>query len=60
MAIFYPSLDKIKRFKVQPTEGESTLLKFLAATLDESFEVSSIRISMETGLTCSLCAKTMA
>ena len=33
MAIFYPSLDKIKRFKVQPTEGESTLLKFLAATL---------------------------
>lgn len=39
MAIFYPSLDKIKRFKVQPTEGESTLLKFLAATLDESFEV---------------------
>ena len=39
MAIFYPSLDKIKQFKVQPTEGESTLLKFLDATLDDSFEV---------------------
>ncbi len=39
MAIFYPSFDKIKRFKVQPTEGESTLLNFLDATLDDSFEV---------------------
>lgn len=39
MAIFYPSLDKIKLFKVQPTEGESTLLNFLDATLDDSFEV---------------------
>lgn len=39
MAIFYPSLDKIKLFKVQPTEGESTLLNFLDATLDDSVEV---------------------
>lgn len=39
MAIFYPSLDKIKQFKVQPTEGESTLLNFLDITLDDSFEV---------------------
>lgn len=39
MAIFYPSLDKIKQFKVQPTEGESTLLNFLNASLDDSFEV---------------------
>lgn len=39
MAIFYPSFDRIKRFKVQPTEGESTLLNFLDATLDNSFEV---------------------
>lgn len=39
MAIFYPSIDKIKQFKVQPTEGERTLLKFLYSTLDDSFEV---------------------
>ena len=39
MAIFYPSFDRIKRFKVQPTEGESTLLNFLDATLNNSFEV---------------------
>ena len=39
MAIFYPSLEKINQFKVQPTEGERTLLKFLEKTLDDSFEV---------------------
>lgn len=39
MAIFYPSLDKIKQFKVQPTPGESTLLNFLYMTLDDSFEI---------------------
>ena len=39
MAIFYPSLDKVKQFKVQPTEGERTLLNFLDNTLDDSFEV---------------------
>ncbi len=39
MAKFYPSLDKIRHFKVQPTEGENTLLNFLATILDDSFEV---------------------
>ena len=39
MAIFYPSLDTIKKFKVQPTEGEWTLLDFLGKTLDDSYEV---------------------
>lgn len=39
MAIFYPSIDKINQFKVQPTEGERTLLEFLKAVLDDSFEV---------------------
>ena len=39
MAIFYPSLDTIKKFKVQPTEGEWTLLNFLDKTLDDSYEV---------------------
>lgn len=39
MAIFYPSLEKIMQFKVQPTEGERTLLNFLNNTLDDSFEV---------------------
>lgn len=39
MAIFYPSIEKINKFKVQPTEGERTLLNFLESTLDDSFEV---------------------
>lgn len=39
MAIFHPSIDKIKQFKVQPTDGEKSLLNFLAAVLDDSFEV---------------------
>lgn len=39
MAIFYPSLEKIMQFKVQPTTGELTLLNFLNNTLDDSFEV---------------------
>ena len=39
MAIFYPSIEKIKQFKVQPTDGERTLLSFLERTLDDSFEV---------------------
>ena len=39
MAIFYPSLDIIKKFKVQPTEGEWTLLDFLGKALDDSYEV---------------------
>ena len=39
MAQFIPSIDKIKKFKVQPTDGEWALLKFLENTLDDSFEV---------------------
>lgn len=39
MAIFYPTLEKISLFKVQPTVGERTLLNFLEQTLDDSFEV---------------------
>lgn len=39
MAIFYPSIEKIKQFKVQPTDGERTLLNFLYKVLDDSFEV---------------------
>lgn len=39
MAIFYPNIEKINQFKVQPTDGERTLLSFLERTLDDSFEV---------------------
>ena len=39
MAIFYPSIEIIKRFKVPPTDGEWTLLDFLEKTLDDSYEV---------------------
>lgn len=39
MATFYPSIEHIKKFKVQPTEGEWTLLKFLGKVLDDSYEV---------------------
>ena len=39
MAIFHPSIEKINQFKVQPTDGERTLLIFLSAVLDDSFEV---------------------
>ncbi len=39
MAQFFPSLEQIKRFKVQPTEGEEQLLKFLSQSLDNSYEV---------------------
>lgn len=39
MAIFYPSIEKIKQFNVQPTDGERTLLNFLYQVLDDSFEV---------------------
>ena len=39
MAIFYPSIEKIQEFKVKPTEGEITLLKFLSNVLDDSFYV---------------------
>lgn len=39
MAIFYPSLEKISKFKVSATAGERTLLEFLKNCLDDSFEV---------------------
>lgn len=39
MAVFYPTFDKIKEFKVQPTAGEWALLNFLRSKLDDTFEV---------------------
>ena len=39
MAIFLPSIENIQKFKVQPTDGEWTLLRFLEKNLDDSFEV---------------------
>lgn len=39
MALFYPTIEKIKQFKVQPTDGEWALLVFLEKALDDSFEV---------------------
>lgn len=39
MATFYPSIEKIKTFKVQPTRGEWTLINFLANNLDDTFQV---------------------
>ena len=39
MAQFIPSIEKIKQFRVQPTEGEWRLLRFLEQTLDNSYEV---------------------
>lgn len=39
MAIFIPTLETIAKFKVPPTEGEWTLLNFLARVLDDSYEV---------------------
>lgn len=39
MAIFYPTIEKINKFKVQPTDGERALLNFLERNLDDSFEV---------------------
>lgn len=39
MALFIPSIKKIQQFRIQPTEGEWHLLRFLESTLDDSFEV---------------------
>ena len=39
MAILSPTIEVIKRQKVQPTEGEWTLLNFLLANLDDSYEI---------------------
>lgn len=39
MAILSPTIEVIKRQKVQPTEGEWTLLNFLLANLDDTYEI---------------------
>lgn len=39
MANFYPPIEKIRTFKVQPEIGEWALLNFLEQTLDDSYEV---------------------
>ena len=39
MAIFSPTIEVIKRQKVQPTEGEWTLLNFLLNNLDDTYEI---------------------
>jgi hypothetical protein len=39
MALVDPPLDTIKKLRVQPTEGEWKLIQFLAATLDDSYEI---------------------
>ena len=39
MAIFFPQIDIINRFKVPPTKGELALIDFLGKVLDDSFEV---------------------
>lgn len=39
MAKVFPSIEKILKMKVPPTEGELSLLNFLNNTLDDSFEV---------------------
>lgn len=39
MAVFLPPIEKIKQFRVQPTNGEWTLLYFLDSVLDDTFEV---------------------
>jgi hypothetical protein len=39
MALLSPTLEVIKRQKVQPTEGEWALLNFLLENLDETYEI---------------------
>ncbi|MFK7947235.1 MAG: NERD domain-containing protein [Saprospiraceae bacterium] len=39
MAILNPEIEVIKRQKVQPTEGEWTLLQFLLKSLDDTYEI---------------------
>ena len=39
MAILYPTLNNIERFTVPPTTGELALLKFLANSLDDTYEI---------------------
>jgi len=39
MADVFPSIEQIEKFKVQPTEGEFHLLKFLQNFLDDTYEI---------------------
>lgn len=39
MAIIYPKIESIKKWVVQPTEGEWFLLNYLKDNLDNSFEI---------------------
>ena len=39
MAILSPTIEVIKRQKVQPTEGEWTLMNFLLENLDNTYEI---------------------
>ena len=39
MAIIYPSIDNIDRLRVEPTEGERTLIDILADNLSNDYEV---------------------
>lgn len=39
MAIFYPTIEQVQKFKPSPTDGELTLLNFLSNVLDDTFEV---------------------
>ncbi|WP_035644203.1 nuclease-related domain-containing DEAD/DEAH box helicase [Flavobacterium sp. ASV13] len=39
MAILSPTIEVIKRQKVQPTEGEWTMLNFLLENLDDTYEI---------------------
>ncbi|WP_291087397.1 MULTISPECIES: nuclease-related domain-containing DEAD/DEAH box helicase [unclassified Empedobacter] len=39
MAIFYPTLDEIKNFRVKPEFGELHILNFLNEFLDDTFEI---------------------
>ena len=39
MAVFIPTIEQIKQFKVKPEVGELALLSFLEKNLDDSYEV---------------------
>ncbi len=39
MAVIYPTMENVQRLKVEPTDGEWHLLKFLKDNLDDSYEV---------------------
>lgn len=39
MAHFFPPIDAILRFKVKPTDGELSLLRYLERSLDDTYEI---------------------